>query len=186
MRAMRKGDLAFFYHSNCAVPGVAGVMRIVEEHIIDETAFDPNHPYYDPKSVRDKPKWEMVKVEFVKKFDDLVTLKELRGFSAPGGTLAAMQTLKQSRLSVSSVQPAEWRFILDLAGEDARIGQTDIADGYESDTDGEADTSFTSTQATDGEGLTINGEGLAVNGKGVAASIEVNDQMAETGMLITD
>ena len=84
MRAMRKGDLAFFYHSNCAVPGVAGMMRIVEEHIIDETAFDPNHPYYDPKSVRDKPKWEMVKVEFVKKFDDLVTLKELRELLCSG------------------------------------------------------------------------------------------------------
>src|SRR4051812_43009825 len=86
MRAMRKGDLAFFYHSNCAVPGVAGVMRIAEEHMIDPSAFDPDHPYYDPKSDRDKPKWEMVKVEFVKKFDGLVTLRELKSFS--GGALS--------------------------------------------------------------------------------------------------
>ena len=35
MRAMRKGDLAFFYHSNTKVPGVAGIMEIVEEHSID-------------------------------------------------------------------------------------------------------------------------------------------------------
>ena len=179
MRAMRNGDLAFFYHSNCAIPGVAGVMRVVEEHIIDETAFDPNHPYYDPKSVRDKPKWEMVKVEFVKKFDELVTLKELKSFSAPGGTLAAMQMLKQGRLSVSSVQPAEWQFILDLAGEDASTGQPDLVDGYESDTDGEADTSFSSTQAT-------KGESLAGDRAGTAGSTEVNGETADTGVLITE
>lgn len=35
MRAMKKGDLAFFYHSNTKVPGVAGIMEIVEEHSID-------------------------------------------------------------------------------------------------------------------------------------------------------
>lgn len=35
MRAMRKGDLAFFYHSNCKVPGIAGVMRVVDEHRVD-------------------------------------------------------------------------------------------------------------------------------------------------------
>jgi predicted RNA-binding protein with PUA-like domain len=35
MRAMRKGDLAFFYHSNTKVPGVAGIMEITEEHSID-------------------------------------------------------------------------------------------------------------------------------------------------------
>jgi hypothetical protein len=35
MRAMRKGDLAFFYHSNTKVPGVAGMMEIVQEHSID-------------------------------------------------------------------------------------------------------------------------------------------------------
>jgi predicted RNA-binding protein with PUA-like domain len=34
---MRKGDLAFFYHSNTKVPGVAGIMEIVEEHSIDGT-----------------------------------------------------------------------------------------------------------------------------------------------------
>jgi predicted RNA-binding protein with PUA-like domain len=37
MRAMKKGDLAFFYHSNCKVPGIAGVMEIVKEHSIDGT-----------------------------------------------------------------------------------------------------------------------------------------------------
>lgn len=35
MRAMRKGDFAFFYHSNCKVPGIVGVMEIVQEHSTD-------------------------------------------------------------------------------------------------------------------------------------------------------
>ena len=35
MRAMTKGDLAFFYHSNCKVPGIVGIMEIAQEHSID-------------------------------------------------------------------------------------------------------------------------------------------------------
>lgn len=139
MRAMRVGDLAFFYHSNCKIPGVVGVMRIVEEHSVDESAFDPDHPYYDAKSNRDNPKWELVKVEFVKKFNEMVTLKDLRKFADKGGALEDMQMLKQSRLSVSSVQPGQWRFILDLADEPATLVQPEKGDGYEGGTDGETE-----------------------------------------------
>ncbi len=39
MRAMMKGDLAFFYHSNCKVPGIVGIMEIVEEHSVDGKLF---------------------------------------------------------------------------------------------------------------------------------------------------
>ena len=39
MRAMTKGDLAFFYHSNCKVPGIVGIMEIVEEHSVDGTCL---------------------------------------------------------------------------------------------------------------------------------------------------
>ncbi|KIV94597.1 hypothetical protein PV10_02349 [Exophiala mesophila] len=139
MRAMRAGDLAFFYHSNCKTPGVAGVMRIVGEHEVDESAFDPNHPYYDAKSDREKPKWELVRVEFVKKFSDLVTLKELRSYSLPGSALQNMVMLKQSRLSVSPVTPAEWTFILECAGEKPSLGHPAPRDGYETDVDGEGE-----------------------------------------------
>jgi predicted RNA-binding protein with PUA-like domain len=137
---MRKGDLAFFYHSNCTVPGVAGVMRIVAEHSVDETAFDPEHPYFDPKSDRAKPpRWDVVHVEFVKKFDTLITLRELKTFAKSGGALENMQMLKQTRLSVSSVSPAEWAFILDLAGESTSLGHGDGVSGYESEVDGEGE-----------------------------------------------
>ncbi|ETN38627.1 uncharacterized protein HMPREF1541_06664 [Cyphellophora europaea CBS 101466] len=139
MRAMRVNDLAFFYHSNCKKPAIVGVMRIVEEHSIDESAFDPDHPYYDPKSDRAKPKWELVKVDFVKKFENEIGLKELRTFASPGGALENMQMLKQSRLSVSSVSPAEWRFILEQLGEPIGLGQPSKSGGYEGDTDGEVE-----------------------------------------------
>lgn len=137
MRAMRKGDLAFFYHSNCAVPGIAGVMRIVEEHTVDESAFDPNHPYYDPKSDREKPKWELVKVEFVKKLEHMVTLRELKSLSLQGNVLEDMVMIKQSRLSVSPVTADQWRFILDLTGEKPSLGHPTPQDGYEPDIDSE-------------------------------------------------
>ncbi|OAL21871.1 hypothetical protein AYO22_07813 [Fonsecaea multimorphosa] len=169
MRAMRKGDLAFFYHSNCAVPGIAGVMRIVGEHTVDESAFDPGHPYFDPKSDRAKPKWELVHVEFVKKFDNLITLKELKSFAKPGGALENMQTFRQSRLSVSAVSPEEWRFILDLAGESASLGHGDIMGGYESEVDGEGE----ETAATsDGDGL--NGLSEGASGAETTGAIEID------------
>ncbi|MCJ1306376.1 hypothetical protein MMC25_000018 [Agyrium rufum] len=118
MRAMKKGELAFFYHSNCPTPGIAGIMEIVCEHSVDESAFDPNHPYYDEKSSRDNPKWSYVHVEFRKKFPGLVKLKDLQQYKGPGQPLENLQTLKQSRLSVSKVTQEEWDFIISIVPEE--------------------------------------------------------------------
>ncbi|KAL4796786.1 DUF55-domain-containing protein [Aspergillus venezuelensis] len=115
MTNMKKGDLAFFYHSNCKVPGIAGVMEIVQEQSTDETAFDPSHPYYDEKSKRESPKWVVVHVEFRRKFDELVTLNELKSHANGKAPLENLQMLKQTRLSVSAVSPSEWDFIMSLA-----------------------------------------------------------------------
>ncbi|OJJ40980.1 hypothetical protein ASPWEDRAFT_240609 [Aspergillus wentii DTO 134E9] len=115
IRAMKKGDQAFFYHSNCKVPGVVGVMEIVQEHTPDESAFDPAHPYYDEKSNRDDPKWSVVHVEFRRKFDNMVTLNDLKSHAYVGGPLEDLQTLKQTRLSVSPVNSVQWKFIMGLA-----------------------------------------------------------------------
>jgi EVE domain len=83
-----------------------------------ESAFNPSSPYYDPKSSRDNPKWELVRVRFVRKFSELVPLSELRKHGQPGGALQDLEMLKQSRLSVSAVKPREWHFILGLARDD--------------------------------------------------------------------
>ncbi|KAL8794376.1 MAG: hypothetical protein Q9195_003074 [Heterodermia aff. obscurata] len=118
MRSMMKGDQAFFYHSNCKVPGIAGIMEIVEEHTPDESALDPEHPYYDPKATAENPKWCKVRVSFRQKFPDFVRLKELQKYAREGGILQNMQTLKQTRLSVSKVSKKEWDFILTLGGHE--------------------------------------------------------------------
>ncbi|KAB5536236.1 PUA-like domain-containing protein [Coniochaeta sp. 2T2.1] len=120
LRAMKKGDLAFFYHSNCKEPGIVGTMEIVEEHSPDLTAHDPKAPYYDPKDKPSDPKWSVVHVVFRSKFDVQIGLKELRTLCAPGKPLENMQMLKQSRLSVSKVSAGEWKFINELAERKAK------------------------------------------------------------------
>lgn len=117
MQAMRKGDLGFFYHSNAKPSGVVGVLRVVEEAKVDETAFDKKDPYYDPKSKREAPKWYCVGVEFVKKFENVVDLATIKSHAQSGGALKDMQLVTLSRLSVCRVRKEEWDFILDLAGE---------------------------------------------------------------------
>lgn len=88
-----------------------------------ESAFDPEHPYFDPKSVRESPKWCLVHVQFQRKFPEIIKLKELQKFAQKGGVLENMQTLKQSRLSVSRVFKKEWDFIMSLVDSDVAESQ---------------------------------------------------------------
>lgn len=81
---------------------------------LSESAFDPQHPYYDSKSVRENPKWCCVKVAYRQKFPEIIRLKELQRYAKEGGVLANMQTLKMARLSVSKVTKKEWDFIMGL------------------------------------------------------------------------
>ncbi|QBZ60859.1 hypothetical protein PoMZ_07802 [Pyricularia oryzae] len=116
LRAMKKGDLAFFYHSNCKEPGIVGTMEVVQEHSPDLSAHDSKAPYYDASSKPDNPKWSVVHVEFRSKFSVPITLKELREMgSGPEKPLQNMQMLKQSRLSVSKVSEAEWEHLMGIA-----------------------------------------------------------------------
>jgi predicted RNA-binding protein with PUA-like domain len=117
MQAMRKGDLGFFYHSNAKPSGVVGILRVVEEAKVDESAFDSKDAYYDARSDREKPKWYCVGVEFVKKFEEIVDLAKIKGLAGSGGPLEGMQLVTNSRLSVSRVSKKEWKHILELAGE---------------------------------------------------------------------
>ncbi|KAL8864919.1 MAG: hypothetical protein Q9174_007164 [Haloplaca sp. 1 TL-2023] len=123
LRSMMKGDKAFFYHSNCKKPGIVGTMEIVQEHTTDGSAFDPEHPYFDPKSSPGKPKWCVVHVEFRRKFPEMISLKDLQVYAKPGGVLENMQVLRTSRLSVSSVSKKEWDFIHSLVETDETGGK---------------------------------------------------------------
>ena len=61
--SIKKGDLAFFYHSSCDVPGIAGIVEIVKSGYPDKTAFDAKHHHYDPDSRADAPRWYVVDVK---------------------------------------------------------------------------------------------------------------------------
>jgi len=105
--AMRIGDGVLFYHSSCPEPGVAGLAEVASAAYPDPTQFQRRSPYYDPKATRAAPRWMMVNVRALKKFP-LVPLAELRRHRA----LAKMWLLRPgSRLSITPVAPAEWRFI---------------------------------------------------------------------------
>jgi len=108
---MKKGDLAFFYHSNCKEPGIAGIMKIVREGYPDFTAFDPKRKYFDPKSDPDNPRWYMVDVRYVRKFRRVITLAEMKGCPE----LEEFPLLRRgNRLSVMPVTESQWNFILTL------------------------------------------------------------------------
>lgn len=114
MRDMRLGDEVFFYHSNCAEPGIAGVMRVVREAYPDPTQFDKIDPHFDPRSKPDDPRWSVVDVEFVRKFGAVVALSKLREVDA----LKSMRILQRgNRLSVTPVSNNHWKKICSLAGE---------------------------------------------------------------------
>lgn len=105
--AMQVGDLAFFYHSGCATPGIAGVCEIASEPYPDATQFDPSSPYHDPRSAPDSPRWLLRDVRFVRKSRH-VPLSELRSHAE----LANMRLLARgNRLSITPVSPGEWTFI---------------------------------------------------------------------------
>jgi predicted RNA-binding protein with PUA-like domain len=110
MREMRLGDEAFFYHSSCPQPGIAGIMRVSRLAYPDETQFDRSGEYYDAAASRERPRWFNVDVTLVRKTPllPLQTLREHR-------ELSKMRVLQRgNRLSITPVAPAEWSFILDL------------------------------------------------------------------------
>jgi predicted RNA-binding protein with PUA-like domain len=92
LRAMKKGDRAFFYHSSTEPTAIVGEMEVVRE------AY-PDGP---------DPAWVQVDVRFVRKFARPLTLEEVKATKA----LKTMWLVKFSRLSVQPVTPAEWKEVL--------------------------------------------------------------------------
>ena len=104
---MQVGDLAFFYHSSCPEPGIAGIVEVTKAAYPDASQFDKKSPYYDAKATHAAPRWLNVEVTLVKK-TRLVALAELR--TRPD--LATMRVLQPgNRLSITPVDPREWTII---------------------------------------------------------------------------
>ncbi|HEX8114147.1 MAG TPA: EVE domain-containing protein [Kofleriaceae bacterium] len=111
MRAMAVGDAVLFHHSNARPPGVAGLARVMRTGVVDETQFDPDSKYFDPKATRDAPIWDCVAVEYVATFPHFVTMDRIRDEPA----LADMLLLRRGmRLSVQPVTEAEYERIVAL------------------------------------------------------------------------
>ena len=96
MKAMTKGDLAFFYHSNIGME-IVGIMKITKEA----------HP--DPSDA--SARFVMVDVKPLKELKKTVTLKDIKA----DAILMGMALVKQSRLSVSPVTEKEWKRVLELS-----------------------------------------------------------------------
>jgi predicted RNA-binding protein with PUA-like domain len=108
---MKLGDQVFFYHSNCDVPGIAGIMEVVREGYPDFSAFDPDDRHFDPKSDPANPRWMMVDVKYIKTLSRIITLKELKLYPE----LADLALVKRgNRLSIMPVSKSQWDFILAL------------------------------------------------------------------------
>lgn len=132
---MKYNDPVLFYHSNTKIPGVAGLARICsKESYPDSSAFDPKHPYYDPKSDPETPKWFLVDVEFVEKLERLVPLGLLQKLAGKQGKLskeerenvgyltdeqvgaiAEMALLNRGRLSVQPVTKEAFEAVVQLS-----------------------------------------------------------------------
>jgi len=108
---MRIGDIAFYYHSNCDIPGIYGLMTINSKAYPDHTAFDKKAKYYDIKSDKKKPTWLMVDVKYKRKLKNPITLRELKNDKK----LSNMRVVqKGNRLSITEVEKKDWEYILSL------------------------------------------------------------------------
>lgn len=96
LRAMKKGDQLFYYHSNEGME-IVGIAEVAKE------------AYQDPST--DDTNWVVVDVKPVKKLKKPVSLAQIKGDSR----LANMALVKLSRLSVQSVTTDEWMTVLELA-----------------------------------------------------------------------
>ena len=111
--AMRIGDQVFFYHSNCAVPGIVGIAGVASDAYPDATAFDPEAKYFDPQSDPENPRWFLVEVRYVRHLRRTISLAELREHAE--GPLAQFPLVRRgNRLSVMPVSDQQWAFILGL------------------------------------------------------------------------
>ena len=97
LRAMKKGDLAFFYHSNQGKE-IVGIVRVVREAYPDPTAEDGDWFSVDMQAVRPMPKPV-----------SLATIKDTP-------ELADIPLIRQSRLSVMPIAPAHWKLICKMGG----------------------------------------------------------------------
>jgi predicted RNA-binding protein with PUA-like domain len=109
---IKVGDKAYFYHSSCTPPGIAGIVEVVKNGYPDFTAWDTQSEHFDPQSTPDNPRWYMVDVKLVEKFPRLIKLEQLKHHAKLKELLILR---KGNRLSITPITAEEWRVINKLA-----------------------------------------------------------------------
>ena len=113
MRQMQVGDGVFFYHSNCAAPGIYGIGEVATPPYPDRTQFERKSKYFDEKATPEQPRWDLVDVRYVRHLKQPLPLDEIRTHAdALGEEFALIR--KGSRLSVLPVTAAQWKLLLSL------------------------------------------------------------------------
>lgn len=107
--SMHIGDIAFFYHSSCEVPAIVGQVKIVSEPRIDQLAFSPKSPYFDPKSTHENPRWFCRDIQWLETYRHPLPLKTLK--KDPHLTDMAL-VQKGQRLSIMPVTKTEYLHII--------------------------------------------------------------------------
>ena len=97
LRSMKKGDLAFWYHSNEGME-IVGIAKVVKES------------YQDPTT--DNPAWLVVDFKPFKKIKKPVSLIQMKADKR----LVNMDLIRLSRLSVGAVKETEWEIVMLMAG----------------------------------------------------------------------
>ncbi|MBX4205265.1 MAG: EVE domain-containing protein [Candidatus Doudnabacteria bacterium] len=107
---MQPGDLVFFYHSMAKLTGIAGIGKVVQVGLPDDSALDKKSEYYDPKATKDKNPWVAPKIGFVSKFKQVVTLEQIKN----NKKLSGMSLFRVPRLSVHPITKSEFEIIKNL------------------------------------------------------------------------
>jgi len=113
---MRVGDGVLFYHSNTKLPGIVGLARVASAAYPDETQFDPDSDYFDPKATREQPRWYLVDVAFERKLARTISLNAIKQHADALGEGFPLVT-RGNRLSVFPVTRAQWKILLGLEQE---------------------------------------------------------------------
>ncbi|MCH2450898.1 MAG: EVE domain-containing protein [Gracilimonas sp.] len=113
---MNVGDGVLFYHSNISTPVIVGTMEVCSEPYPDPLQFDPNSKYFDEKSSESEPRWQLVDVKFVQKFENPVTRDAMKEEAA----LEDMELFRLGRYSITPVRESEWKKIHEMAGADTK------------------------------------------------------------------
>ncbi len=111
MNEMQVGDLVLFYHSNAEPPGIAGIAEVSKAAEPDSLQFDSKNEYFEPRAGQSNPVWYCVQVRFVSRFDNYISLDQLRSEKK----LESMLVLKKGqRLSIQPVTADEFSVIQKL------------------------------------------------------------------------